>query len=241
LNTLSEPINAKKTIAYVDGFNLYYGALKYSDYKWINPKILLENVLKNRSITINTLNFYTARLSGTLDEDAPRRQNLYLGALETVKNIEIIYGSFQVNRKSKKIVSASDLGKILKPFPEKCHVIIPEEKGSDVNLGSHLVRDGFLNKFDTAIVCTNDTDLCEPIRIIVQELKKDVILITPGPRYRLRSGNKNNEQSTAKKLKIAVGNENNIFHMRKSHQKSALLDNSIDGKNGKQFTKPDTW
>ncbi|HEX3443950.1 MAG TPA: hypothetical protein VHS80_04480 [Chthoniobacterales bacterium] len=34
-----------------------------------------------------------------------------------------------------------------------------EEKGSDVNLGVHLVRDAFKASFDEAAVLTNDTDL----------------------------------------------------------------------------------
>jgi uncharacterized LabA/DUF88 family protein len=54
-----------------------------------------------------------------------------------------------------------------------------EEKGSDVNLGVHLVRDAFKGYFDTAAVLTNDTDLCEPIRIVTQELNLPVILLSP--------------------------------------------------------------
>ncbi len=34
-----------------------------------------------------------------------------------------------------------------------------EEKGSDVNLASHLVRDALLNHFDEALVLSNDTDM----------------------------------------------------------------------------------
>jgi hypothetical protein len=54
-----------------------------------------------------------------------------------------------------------------------------EEKGSDVNLGAHLVRDAFRGRFDLAAVLTNDTDLVEPIRIVTQELHLPVTLLTP--------------------------------------------------------------
>ncbi len=54
-----------------------------------------------------------------------------------------------------------------------------EEKGSDVNLGVHLVRDAFMGKFEMAAVLTNDTDLVEPVRIVTQELALPVTLLTP--------------------------------------------------------------
>jgi uncharacterized LabA/DUF88 family protein len=54
-----------------------------------------------------------------------------------------------------------------------------EEKGSDVNLGVHLVRDAFQDKFDTAAILTNDTDLTEPVRIAAQEVGIAVILLSP--------------------------------------------------------------
>jgi hypothetical protein len=53
------------------------------------------------------------------------------------------------------------------------------EKGSDVNLGVHLVRDAFTHRFDAAAVLTNDTDLVEPIRIVPQEAGLPVTLLTP--------------------------------------------------------------
>ena len=62
------------------------------------------------------------------------------------------------------------------------HVWKTEEKGSDVNLGVHLVRDAFRGGFDLAAVLTNDTDLVEPIRIATQELGLPVTLLTPTDR-----------------------------------------------------------
>ena len=63
--------------------------------------------------------------------------------------------------------------------PQVARVRKTEEKGSDVNLGVHLVRDAFKGYFDTAAVLTNDTDLCEPLRIVTQELNLPVILLSP--------------------------------------------------------------
>ena len=47
-----------------------------------------------------------------------------------------------------------------------------EEKGSDVNLASHLLFDAFRGAFDAAAVLSNDSDLVEPIRIVTKELSR---------------------------------------------------------------------
>src|SRR5258708_39947683 len=52
--------------------------------------------------------------------------------------------------------------------PQRVWVEKTEEKGSDVNLGAHLVRDAFQNNFEVAVLVTNDSDLAEPVRIVRQ-------------------------------------------------------------------------
>jgi hypothetical protein len=65
------------------------------------------------------------------------------------------------------------------PVPIVAFVWKTEEKGSDVNLGAHLIRDGYLKKYDVAAVLTNDPDLAEPLRIVAEELKLPIVLLTP--------------------------------------------------------------
>ena len=54
-----------------------------------------------------------------------------------------------------------------------------EEKGSDVNLASHLPIDAFRRDSEMAIVLTNDTDLVEPIRLARNELGVHLALLSP--------------------------------------------------------------
>jgi len=54
-----------------------------------------------------------------------------------------------------------------------------EEKGSDVNLGAHLLMDGFLIRYDAAIVITGDSDLVTPIRMARAQLRKTVGVLNP--------------------------------------------------------------
>lgn len=66
--------------------------------------------------------------------------------------------------------------------PKYARVIKTEEKGSDVNLATHLLHDAYKKEYETAVVISNDSDLVEPIRIVRHELKLDVGILNPHKR-----------------------------------------------------------
>jgi hypothetical protein len=69
-----------RTIVYVDGFNLYYGALKGTPYKWLDLKALFTSVLPGHNIL--KIKYYTARVSARPgNPDAPTEQDAYLRAI----------------------------------------------------------------------------------------------------------------------------------------------------------------
>ena len=82
-----------RTRVYVDGFNLYYGALKGTPFKWLDP-VRLTSLLLPPEYEIERLRYFTARVSGKLDPQAPARQRVYLKALATLAEVEIHYGRF---------------------------------------------------------------------------------------------------------------------------------------------------
>jgi hypothetical protein len=49
-----------KTNVYVDGFNLYYGAVKGTPFKWLNIAALVGNIVKNADI--QRIRYFTARV-----------------------------------------------------------------------------------------------------------------------------------------------------------------------------------
>jgi uncharacterized LabA/DUF88 family protein len=171
-----------RTIVYIDGFNLYYRALKGTPHKWLDIEAMSRAALP-QACTIERVNYYTAHISGRVDPAAPRRQHAYLRAITTLPKVAIHYGNFLVSQKWAGLVQPPDFRPpvVLPPglAPQVAHVWKTEEKGSDVNLGVHLVRDAFKDAFDFAAVLTNDTDLVEPIRIVTQDLGLPVILLTP--------------------------------------------------------------
>ena len=82
-----------RTRVYVDGFNLYYGALKGSPFKWLDPVRLAARLLPRESV-IDKLRYFTARVSGKLDPGAPARQQVYFNALATLPEVELHFGRF---------------------------------------------------------------------------------------------------------------------------------------------------
>jgi hypothetical protein len=98
-----------------------------------------------------------------------------------------------------------------------------EEKGSDVNLACHLINDGWAGRYDAAVVISNDTDLVEPIRIVVQELKKPVTLLCPSP------------FGAAKPLTAVASH---VRHIHTAHLNASVFPDTLPGT---AITKPASW
>ena len=161
-----------KINVYIDSFNLYYGCLKGTPYKWLDVG-KLSSLLIPKAFQINRIRFFTARVTGVTDPDAPTRQDIYLRAVRTLPNLSIVYGHFLTT-------------KVMMPFakrpargPKFARVIKTEEKGSDVNLASYLLLDAFDKDCDAALVVSNDSDLLEPIRIAKRNFRMTVGLACP--------------------------------------------------------------
>lgn len=165
-----------RTIIYVDGFNLYYGAVKGTAYKWLDIHKLCKLLLpKNEIIKIK---YFTALVTARpKDVDQPNRQQMYLRALRTIPILEIIYGHFLEHEIMMPLVNPTSDGQ------KYARVIKTEEKGSDVNIAAHMINDGYMGRYEVAVVLSNDSDLVEPIKIVRQELKFPVGVLNPIPNH----------------------------------------------------------
>ena len=163
-----------KVIVYIDGFNLYYGAVKGTPYMWLNLAQLCRLMLPNDDI--QSIKYFTALVKGRPhDLTKPNRQLAYLRALKTIPNITIFYGHF-LTHPAKMVLTGNN--------PRKwVWVDKTEEKGSDVNLAAHLLSDGFKKLFDVAVLITNDSDLAEPVRMVREDLKLPVGILNPHERH----------------------------------------------------------
>jgi uncharacterized LabA/DUF88 family protein len=161
------------TNVYVDGFNLYYGALRGTPFKWLDLGTLCRNLLPKNEI--HRIKYFTARVTPRpTDPNQPARQAAYLRALSTLANVEIIYGHFLSNSVNLPLATYSANGK-----QQYAQVIKTEEKGSDVNIATHMLYDGFRKNYEVAVLVSNDSDLLEPVKLIKNELGLKVGIINP--------------------------------------------------------------
>ena len=163
-----------RTFVYVDGLNLYYGAVKDTPYKWLDLKALFSRILKPYN-QILAIKYYTAKVAARPgDPDAPTRQNVYLNALRAhIPELTITYGMFYQTTVRMRLAKP-------KTWRKTEEVVKTEEKGSDVNLALHVLNDAWFDRYDCAVICSNDTDLAEAFRLVKRERKRKVILVVPG-------------------------------------------------------------
>ena len=127
-----------------------------------------KEIQKNQIIGVK---YFTAKVSGRSgDQSQPQRQELYWRALRTIPSLEIICGHFREREIRARVVD---------PPPNFINVFKTEEKGSDVNLATNLLMDGFRDKYEVAIVISGDSDLITPIKMIRDEIGKPVGVVNP--------------------------------------------------------------
>jgi hypothetical protein len=161
-----------RTNIYIDGFSLFYGCLKGTQLKWLDPEALCQRIFPQNKI--NRIRYFTARVRATpSDPQKPDRQDIYIRALKTIPNLTVHEGHFLSHEVMMPLAEPPRLG------PRMVKVIKTEEKGSDVNLATYLLLDGFDGDYEVAIVISNDGDLEEPIKVVQSRLGLPVGVLNP--------------------------------------------------------------
>ena len=161
-----------KTCVYVDGLNLFYGCLKGTPFKWLDLHRLSAQLLRGHQI--DRIKYFTARVEvRPNDPDRPAKQDIYLRALRTLPSLEIHYGHFLSH------VVTMPLAAPVAGLPALVKVIRTDEKGSDVNLASHLLHDAHLNRYEAAVIISGDSDLLAPVQLVMNDLRKPVGVLNP--------------------------------------------------------------
>ncbi|MDN5858241.1 MAG: NYN domain-containing protein [Pseudonocardia sp.] len=196
---------------YVDGFNLYYGGRAHAGgsgvagWRWLDIRALATAVLREQPTLwphaqISLITYCTARISARDNASGHQDQDVYLKALLATRSVNHIeYGYY---RSSIKIRPMAVPDKKKRPvlvnpgWPIKVKngaqlddpdatfmvsVADREEKGSDVNVATHLLIDIFEKKIDAAVVISNDSDLALPVT--QARLRVPVGTVHPGTNY----------------------------------------------------------
>ena len=157
-----------RTIVYIDGYNLYYGAIRHTAYKWLDIYQLFKTHILLPDTDLSEVRYYTAPVLGSLCDDpaSPQRQRQYLQALRKLhpQHITIIEG---------KLIKGRATLRLVEPIPEvpaleKVKVSTLTEKKTDVNIASDMVTAACLDQVDQVVLCSNDSDMEGALKTIKQ-------------------------------------------------------------------------
>ena len=158
-----------RVIAYIDGFNLYYGlrASRWQRFYWLNLRQATLHLLKPDQSLVE-IKYFTALV--TTPQDKSRRQATFLEALSTLPAFSIHYGHYLADT-----VACRQCGHTYTTHHEKM---------TDVNIATEMLSDAFTDRFDTALLCSADSDLVGPVRKVHQLFPdKHVIVVFPPARH----------------------------------------------------------
>ncbi|MDZ4745896.1 MAG: NYN domain-containing protein [bacterium] len=105
-----------------------------------------------------------------------------------------------------------------------------EEKGSDVNLAAQMLHRAWKNEYDHAIVISNDSDLCEPIKLVKTELDKKVTVCYVAP---TKQGG-----TVSSRLRNVASS---VLHVKWSDLLKHQFPDPLITPEGKSLTKPTAW
>jgi uncharacterized LabA/DUF88 family protein len=158
----------KRVVAYIDGYNLYYGLRSkgWKKYYWLNIQNLANQFLRSRQ-TLTATKYFTTIIK--YPDDKRRRQQVFLEAQKTLPDFYIFYGHFLSDT-----ITCRKCGHTYTTYHEKM---------TDVNIAVELMQDAFKDQFDVAFLISADSDLVGPISAVQRSFPgKKVISIFPPKR-----------------------------------------------------------
>ena len=155
-----------RSIVYIDGFNLYYGLVRGTSYKWLNLQRYF--TLLRPDDDLQQIHYFTALVNG------PTRPNqeTYLRALATLPLVNIVLGKFKTKRVHCGVHGCA--------FPGDRFFQAMEEKRTDVNIAIHILDDVYQGRCDRLILVSGDSDLVPAINKVKDLFPtKQVIVYVP--------------------------------------------------------------
>lgn len=162
-------MSTERVIAYVDGYNLYYGLMeaRFHTSRWLNLRSMCESLLKDHQ-RLEFVRYFTTRVRN--NPSKAQRQAQFIDALLAVGGVEIDYGHFL-----SKVTQCRSCGH------EWTH---SEEKKTDVNIAVRLIEDAHDDRFDTAILISGDSDLSPAVHSVrSRHATKRVVVASPPKRH----------------------------------------------------------
>jgi len=158
------------TIIYIDGYNLFYGRLRHTPFKWLDSVKLFQSILKTQapSTQIIKVKYFTSRVKSRFashGQESTQAQESYHRALKYLYGdiIEIVYGYHTVEMGFPPVYK--------KPIDKDDRVEVWrfEEKQTDVNIALHMYRDAVSERCTQQVLVSNDSDLELPLKLIRED------------------------------------------------------------------------
>lgn len=251
---MTEAQPARRAYAYIDGFNLYYGCLEDSPWKWLDVRKFIG--LMFPKVDLLVVRYFTAFLrprpgmTETKAEEAARiRQLKYVAALEGSGGVTSFRGHFLYTTPWRALAlpvvdgtgrQMLDKGRRVFDVGKDVQVWDTEEKGSDVNLSTHLVMDAWRKEMDLAIVVTNDSDQAHPIQVVRTELNIPVAVVRPVLEPDTRPKNRMREPRTPSH-ELAQAADGYAFTVDPKLLEQSQLPNPAKSVRGDVLEKPKEW
>lgn len=234
-----------RTIVYIDGYNLYYGRITGTQYKWLDLPTLFGKIIKIQEpqSVLETVKYFTAP---ALAKFSRRGQVSTKAQTDYHRALEVSYPPPLTdlgNCVFVTILGKHDLGHDYAPLvigkddPKKEKRILIwkiVEKKTDVNLAMAMYRDAASGMVDQLVLCSNDSDAEPVLEAIRQDFPRLRIgLITP------RSQSSQGERVVSRSLsKWAHWTRSHILDYELAN---AQLPTNVVAKTGKAFKKPAHW
>jgi uncharacterized LabA/DUF88 family protein len=190
-----ETPKALKTSIYIDGYNLYYGRLRGTQYKWLDVVALFSQI--TRSIEphsqIISVKFFTAPALPKFSrhgKESMRAQNDYHRALEAKypDKFEKVLGSHTYEKDGTKMPVYVEGNLFDKDNTVRVWRLV--EKKTDVNLALSMYRDASKRALDQVVLISNDTDTEPAISALIEDFPslKIGMIIPRGPQISGKKG-----------------------------------------------------
>jgi uncharacterized LabA/DUF88 family protein len=153
-----------RTIVYIDGFNLYYGAIRGTREKWLDLQKMCERLRQNDQVLL--IKYFTAMVDGATRAN----QETYLKALATSPKVRVFLGKFKKKTFTCRVACGHTGSK---------EYIGTEEKRTDVNIAVNLLDDVYQDLADCFVIISGDSDLVPALSIAKSRfpLKKLVVYV----------------------------------------------------------------
>lgn len=226
---------------YIDGYNLYYGRLRGTPYKWLDVVQLFETHLNHRDQNeeLARVFLFTAHALANFasnGQESTNAQQSYHRALKVLHEdrIEIVYGKHTYD-KNGTLLPVFIKGQ---PFDRTNRVRVwkLEEKKTDVNLAIRMYSDASKGLYDRIILVSNDSD-AEPA---LEAIKKDFSHIMIGVVMPIHPPPAGDEPTRRVSGSLANQSDWMLENLKDEQLSSAQLPDQVPTKK-KPILKPPHW